>query len=350
MIPLPFTRHALSRVLSALAVVAVLAAPQVPAWAQEAPKPKAQGGESSASRIERLEGQFVDLQVMVGTLESLLRAGPAPQQAPMTPAPPSISGADSGEVASRVSALETQITALTAQLEQMARQLNAMQGQLSGVPQSLPPMQQNEGHGRQGDAGSANATAAFEEQNPGTSFSTQTIPNGDADAASAPPQSASQAHAWPESLTPLPSDVESGTIQPQSLTAAIPASDSKALYEQGYGSLMQRDYEKAEAAFREFVSSYPADPLAGNAQYWIGETYYQRGRYKDAADAFLKGYKSYRSNQKAADSLLKLGMSLAALGQKDAACSSFDELKTKYPAAEDDVRQTAASERKKAGC
>jgi tol-pal system protein YbgF len=345
-IPLPLTRHALSRVLSALAVVALFAAPQVPAWAQEAPKPKAQGGESSASRIERLEGQFVDLQVMVGTLESLLRSGPAPQQAPMTPAPPSISGADSGEVASRVSALETQITALTAQLEQMARQLNAMQGQISGVP--LPPMQQNEGPGRQGDAGSANATAAFEEQNPGTSFSTQTIPNGGA--APGTPPGGSQAHAWPESLTPLPSDVESGTVQPQSLTAAIPASDSKALYEQGYGSLMQRDYEKAEAAFREFVSSYPSDPLAGNAQYWIGESYYQRGRYKDAADAFLKGYKSYRSNQKAADSLLKLGMSLAALGQKDAACSSFDELKTKYPAAEDDVRQTAASERKKAGC
>ena len=350
MIPLQFTWHALSRVLPALAVVALLGLPQVPASAQEAPNPKAQGGGSSASRIERLEGQFVDLQVMVGTLESLLRSGPAPQQAPMTPAPPSISGGDSGEVASRVSALETQIAALTAQLEQMAQQLNTMQGQLSGAPPSLPPMQQNSTPSRQGDAGSANATAAFEEQNPGTSFDTQTIPNGAADVPPAAPQGASQTHAWPESLTPLPSDVESGAIQPQSLTAAIPARDSKSLYEQGYGSLMQRDYEKAEAAFREFVSSYPSDPLAGNAQHWIGESYYQRGRYKDAADAFLKGYKSYRSNQKAADSLLKLGMSLAALGQKDAACSSFDELKTKYPGAEDDVRQTAASERKKAGC
>jgi tol-pal system protein YbgF len=336
------------RVLSALAVAGLLALPHGPAWAQE-PKPQAQSTESSSSRIERLEEQFVDLQVMVGTLESLLRSSPAPQQAPMTPAPPSISGGDSSEVGSRVSALETQIAALTAQLEQMARQLNAMQGQTSGAPPSLPPMQQNVAPGRQGDAGSANPTAGFEEQNPGTNFTTQTIPNGGANTGSGAQQAGSQAHAWPESLTPLPSDVESGAIQSQS-TAALPTSDAKALYEQGYGSLMQRDYEKAEAAFREFVSSFPSDPLAGNAQYWIGESYYQRGRYKDAADAFLKGYKSYRSNQKAADSLLKLGMSLAALGQKDAACSSFDELKTKYPAAEDDVRQTAASERKKAGC
>ena len=324
----------------------MLALPHIPAWAEE---PKAQSAESSSRRIERLEEQFVDLQVMVGTLESLLRSGPAPQQAHMTPAPPSISGEDSSEVASRVSALETQIAALTAQLEQMARQLNALQVQPSGVPPSLPLMQQNETPGRQGDAGSVNPTAGFEEQNPGTGFTTETVPNASAGTGSAPPQSASQAHAWPESLTPLPSDVESGTIQPQS-TATLPTSDAKALYEQGYGALMQRDYEKAEAAFREFVSSFPSDPLAGNAQYWIGESYYQRGWYKDAADAFLKGYKSYRSNQKAADSLLKLGMSLAALGQKDAACSSFDELKTKYPAAEDDVRQTAASERKKAGC
>jgi tol-pal system protein YbgF len=336
------------RVLSALAVAGLLALPHIPAWAQE-PKPQAQSTESSSSRMERLEEQFVDLQVMVGTLESLLRSGPAPQQAPMTPAPPSISGGDASEVGSRVSALETQIAALTAQLEQMARQLNAMQGQTSGAPPSLPPMQQNEAPGRQGDAGSANPAAGFEEQNPGTNFTTQTIPNGGANTGSGAQQAGSQAHAWPESLTPLPSDVESGAIQSPS-TAALPASDAKALYEQGYGSLMQRDYEKAEAAFREFVSSFPSDPLAGNAQYWIGESYYQRGRYKDAADAFLKGYKSYRSNQKAADSLLKLGMSLAALGQKDAACSSFDELKTKYPAAEDDVRQTAASERQKAGC
>ena len=72
----------------------------------------------------------------------------------------------------------------------------------------------------------------------------------------------------------------------------------------------------------------PNDPLAGNAQYWIGETYYVRGQYKNAADAFLKGYKKYKSSEKAPDTLLRLGMALAELGQKDAACSDAQRAAT----------------------
>ena len=113
---------------------------------------------------------------------------------------------------------------------------------------------------------------------------------------------------------------------------------------------MQKDYAGAEVAFRELVDAYPNDPLAGNAQYWIGETYYVRGQYKNAADAFLKGYKKYKSSEKAPDTLLKLGMSLAELGQKDAACSTFDELKTKYPGAPEHIRDEAKAQRKQAGC
>ena len=90
---------------------------------------------------------------------------------------------------------------------------------------------------------------------------------------------------------------------------------------------MQKDYAGAEVAFKQVVASFPTDPLAANAQYWLGETYYVRGQYKNAADAFLKGYKKYKSGDKAPDTLLKLGMSLAELGQKDAACSTLDELK-----------------------
>jgi tol-pal system protein YbgF len=87
--------------------------------------------------------------------------------------------------------------------------------------------------------------------------------------------------------------------------------------------LSQNDYAGTEAAFSQLIDTYPKDPLAGNAQYWIGESYYRRNRYKNAADAFLKGYKKYKSGDKAPETLLKLGMSLAAVGQKDAACSTF---------------------------
>ncbi|HCL62640.1 MAG TPA: tol-pal system protein YbgF, partial [Rhizobiales bacterium] len=148
----------------------------------------------------------------------------------------------------------------------------------------------------------------------------------------------------------LPPSAGSAAGDNQSLTAALPSSDAQALYEQGYGAVLQRDYAGAEAAFRQLLASYPDDALAGNAQYWIGETYYMRGDYKNAADAFLKGYKKHKSGDKAPDTLLRLAMSLAALGQKDAACSTFGELKAKFPTAPDQIRDEAKSERKKAGC
>jgi tol-pal system protein YbgF len=90
--------------------------------------------------------------------------------------------------------------------------------------------------------------------------------------------------------------------------------------------------------------------LAGGAQYWIGESYYVRREYKSAADAFLRGYKKYKGSDKAPDTLLKLGMSLAELGQKDAACWTFSEVTAKYPNAPEHILDEAKGERKKTGC
>ena len=72
-----------------------------------------------------------------------------------------------------------------------------------------------------------------------------------------------------------------------------------------------------------FIQQFPNDQLAGNAQYWLGETYYVRKRYNDAATAFAFGYQKYPKSGKGADDLLKLGMSLGSLGQKQDACSAF---------------------------
>ena len=353
-IALPLT-SAPMRKLCACLLACLLASSAYAQPAAPTAQPAAQSGESASARIGRLEEQFNDLQVMVGTLESLLRANPNAGSQANSSAPPSISRGDegeSGDAGPRVQALETQIQALTNQMEQMAQQMSAiMQALLSAAPQALPPLPQNgDVPGRQGQAPapSPTALASATDANAPTSFDTTTTPNG----ASANPLSR-DTDEWPESLSPLPSDVGSGGHghdQPQSLTAALPVDNAKALYEQGYGSVMQRDYAAAEPVFREFLATYPSDSLAGNAQYWLGESYFMRGQFKDAADTFLKGYQSYKSNQMAPDTLLKLGMSLAALGQKDAACSTFSELKTKYPSAGDHVRELAASERTKAGC
>jgi tol-pal system protein YbgF len=129
-----------------------------------------------------------------------------------------------------------------------------------------------------------------------------------------------------------------------------PAGNPKQLYETAYGYLMQRDYGAAQSGFEDFLNRYPKDSLAGNAQYWLGEAHFVRGEYKAAAGAFLKGYKDYAGNARAADSLLKLAMSLDRLGQKDGACSSYSELTTRFPDAPDNVKMRAKSERQRIGC
>ena len=156
--------------------------------------------------------------------------------------------------------------------------------------------------------------------------------------------------AWELFLAPIRPGGSWWVLKVLPLMAALPGGDARSLYQQGYGALLQKDYANAEGAFRQLIETYPNDSLAGDAQYWLGESYYVRGQYKNAADAFLSGYKKYKSGQKAPDTLLKLGMSLAELGQKDAACSTFNELTSKFPQAPKDVSDEAKTWRKKTGC
>ena len=141
-----------------------------------------------------------------------------------------------------------------------------------------------------------------------------------------------------------------GVVQnPGQVAIGVPM-DSRSEYDVAYSYILQRDFDSAEAAFSAFLISYPGDNLTGNAQYWLGESYYARGMFRPAADAFLKGYSDNRRSQKAPDSLLKLGMSLVQLGQKDAACATFSELAKKFPSASPSVLQRASREAERARC
>jgi tol-pal system protein YbgF len=326
--------------LSSAALIA-LALPIGPSLSQTTePKP---AGDTTATRIESIEEQIRGLKVTVGALESLLRSKPGvtlPQeevQAPRAVAEPE----GGGEIDSRIDALETQVSALTSQIEQMSKQLAALQARPQvAAPEQLPPSEALRPlrEGELQPAAPALAASGGE-------------PDG---AKSILPQKADDADANEEPAPPPPDEapeqpMQSADAQATSL-ASFPPADATTLYNQGYGDLLRRDYPAAETAFRRLIEAHPNDKLAGDAQYWLGESYYVRGQYKNAADAFLKGYKSYGMSPKAPDSLLRLGMSLAALGQKEAACSSFAELGTKFPSAPSHVREEAASERHKAGC
>ena len=110
------------------------------------------------------------------------------------------------------------------------------------------------------------------------------------------------------------------------------------------------DYDTAELALREFVDNNPKHQLAGNAQYWYGETFRVRQLYQDAATAYLDGYQKYPKSKKAPVNLLKLGVMLVQIGEKEQGCSMILGIKDQYPQANQSVIQKAEYEKKKFNC
>ena len=130
----------------------------------------------------------------------------------------------------------------------------------------------------------------------------------------------------------------------------LPSGSATEQYNYAFGLLKQANYPAAETALKAFVEAHPKDQMAGNAQYWLGETYYARGRYLEAATAFAEGYKRYPKSPKAADGLLKLGMSLSRANQKQNACIALVQLDQDFPQAAASVKERAAAEKKRLGC
>ena len=121
-------------------------------------------------------------------------------------------------------------------------------------------------------------------------------------------------------------------------------------YEFATSFLKVGDYPTAERAFREFVLSNPDHELAGNAQYWYAETFRIRQLYTDAASAYLEGYQKYPKGKKAPINLLKLGISMVQIGEKDQGCKMINGVEKQYPKANQSVIQKAKYESKKFEC
>ncbi|HEY8246012.1 MAG TPA: tol-pal system protein YbgF [Hyphomicrobium sp.] len=332
---------------------------------QPAQQPKAKSAAPQAAqdsglkqRIEQLEEQLVDMQVVVGTLESLARGGGGPAAAAGGGASYGGGGVDSV----RLDGLETQMRALSAQIQQLTDQVRALGGQprrsdavgapAGAMPGATPTDSAAAPPPSAGDApdsgrfGSTTVTAGSGGDAIGGLIETDPSAAGGATHAPGPASGAPGAEtAGGADMAALPPAFGAATAP-----NAADAGNAKQLYETAYGYLMQRDYGAAQGAFEDFLTRYPQDSLAGNAQYWLGEAHFVRGEYKAAASSFLKGYQNYAGNARAADSLLKLAMSLDRLGQKDAACSSFGELSTRFPNAPENVKMRAKSERQRIGC
>lgn len=135
----------------------------------------------------------------------------------------------------------------------------------------------------------------------------------------------------------------------------LPAGSPEAQYEFAYGLLLQAqrgqaDFGPAEEAMKAFVAQHPTHRLAGNAQYWYGETLYARRDWQGAALSFGEGLKKYPNAEKAPDNMLRLAMALNQLNRKQDACGALAELDRRYPGAPPPVKQNAARERQRIGC
>ena len=136
----------------------------------------------------------------------------------------------------------------------------------------------------------------------------------------------------------------------QSEEKILPEGTPKEQYEFATSFLKVGDYNMAERAFREFVDNNPDNEFSGNAQYWYAETFRIRQLYTDAASAYLEGYQKYPKSEKAPINLLKLGVSLVQIGEKDQGCLMIGGVKKQYPNATQSVLQKAKYEEKKFEC
>ena len=256
----------------------------------------------------------------------------------------------------RIDQMEAQIRSMTGQIQELAHEVRTLR-------ERIRRMQEDNDYRFQELEGAAPARKRSSAEPPETR-GTIAANNGD-DPARQPQilgtvpanEPAGSAAGGPLDLSALargdigPSNTLPGVSTPSEpqIARVTPVSPRDA-YDRAYGMILSGDYRGAEIEFRGFLDAYPDHRLAGNAQYWVGESLYARRDFRAAADAFLKSYTAYPDGRKAPDSLLKLGLSLSGLKEPRAACATYSELLTKYPNAPRTIRKRARAEQKRGQC
>lgn len=160
---------------------------------------------------------------------------------------------------------------------------------------------------------------------------------------------------------PLPSttdagsaDADEGTLKPpadaETAEAKTTFASPREHYNYAFRLLNQTQYDQAAKSFNDFSKKYPKDPLIGNAYYWEGETFYIRHDFVNAADNFRQGFEAMPDGPKAADNLLKLAMSLDALGRDKEACVVLQQIGAKFKKSSSNTVAKAATEQQRIGC
>lgn len=135
------------------------------------------------------------------------------------------------------------------------------------------------------------------------------------------------------------------------VVAALPATNSPdELYRNSYQFILSGDYSTAETGFRDHISRFPSDPKTADSHFWLGESLLGQQKYRDAAEVFLAANKSYPKSKKAPEMLLKLGISLVGLNQRDVACATFNEIGKRYPDVTTALKDRIKQEQARSAC
>jgi tol-pal system protein YbgF len=312
---------------------------------------------------------------------------------------PDAAAPDDADLVVRVERLEDQIRQMNGQIEQMQYENRQLADQLRKFQQDVDFRFQEVGHGRvprhseefnPASAPAPLAPVATSESGPSPlpapargphdAFDPTADPNAPgaphslgspASASTAPPAvSATGGPSEADSGAPLnlPSSeykapdappVAAPAAQPQAGPLATPGgtmiasaevNPTKEEFDVALGYFKQRDYDDAEKSFAAFIQNNPKSHLTSDALYYLGETYYQRGRQREAAEQYLKISTDYATSSRAPEAMLRLGQSLQALGAKEQACATFSEVTRKYPNASAAVKAGAEREAKRAEC
>ena len=275
----------------------------------------------------------------------------------------------------RIDRLETEMRELTGRVEDAANRVDQLRQRLEqinsdidvrfgqGQPTIAPPRPRPASGGAAANAAAGNLSTGGASPNanpaaltpPGPPIPPGTLvpppPYTPTDLGTlSPPQSAAGGSLGSAQLGPEPANAGIGGGPRPRSSGSLPAGSASEQYNYAFGLLKQADYPAAEEALKSFIQQHPDDGLAGSAQYWLGETYYARGSYAEAASAFAEGYKRYPKGPKAADDLLKLGISLGKANQRRNACIALAQLDRDFPNPGNAIKERANYEKKNLGC
>jgi tol-pal system protein YbgF len=168
--------------------------------------------------------------------------------------------------------------------------------------------------------------------------------------ASSPPGFGTAAAPRQIPLTAPQTTPASSTPAPATMAAIAPVASPKEEFDAALGYLRQKEYENAEKGFSAFLQKNPKNRMTADAVYYLGETYFQRGRQREAAEQYLKISTNYSTSAHAPEAMLRLGLALYALGAKEQACATFDEVPRKYPNAAAAIKANAEKEAQRVKC